>query len=69
MGVHWGISMGSVRVPGATHTSTSGRLHSEFIRLLFLQVHRVSRRIVSGSTLEMGTEHVMDVQITCYGCP
>ena len=23
----------------------------------------------SGSNLEMGTEHVMDVQITCYGCP
>jgi hypothetical protein len=29
----------------------------------------ISGRIVSGSNLEMGTEHVMDVQITCYGCP
>jgi hypothetical protein len=26
-------------------------------------------RIVSGRNLEMGTEHVMDVQIRCYGCP
>jgi hypothetical protein len=31
--------------------------------------HRQFREIVSGSNLEMGTEHVMDVQITCYGCP
>jgi hypothetical protein len=29
----------------------------------------ISGRIVSGSNLEMGTEHVMDVQITCYGRP
>ena len=29
----------------------------------------ISGWIVSGSDLEMGTEHVMDVQITCYGCP
>jgi hypothetical protein len=29
----------------------------------------ISRRIVSGSNLEMGTEHVTEVQITCYGCP
>jgi hypothetical protein len=29
----------------------------------------ISGRIFSGSNLEIGTEHVMDVQITCYGCP
>jgi hypothetical protein len=29
----------------------------------------ISGWIVSGRNLEMGTEHVMDVQITCYGCP
>jgi 5-formaminoimidazole-4-carboxamide-1-beta-D-ribofuranosyl 5'-monophosphate synthetase len=29
----------------------------------------ISGRIVSGSNLEMGTEHVMDVQRTCHGCP
>jgi hypothetical protein len=29
----------------------------------------ISGWIVSGSNLEMGTEHVVDVQITCYGCP
>ena len=29
----------------------------------------ISGRIVSGSNLEMGTGHVMDVQIKCHGCP
>ncbi len=29
----------------------------------------ISGWIVSGGNLEMGTEHIMDVQITCYGCP
>jgi len=29
----------------------------------------ISGRIFSGSNLDIGTEHVMDVQIICYGCP
>ena len=28
----------------------------------------ISGRIFSGGNLEMGTEHVMDVRITCYRC-
>ncbi len=33
-----------------TITSTSGRLHSEFVRLLFLQTHRETDRFCSTST-------------------
>ncbi len=33
-------------------TSTSGRLHSEFIRLLFLQVHRDTDRFFAASGVQ-----------------
>ena len=33
--------------------STSGRLHSEFIRLLFLQVHRETDRFFAGSGVHL----------------
>jgi hypothetical protein len=33
-------------------TSTSGRLHSEFVRLLFLQVHRETDRFFAGSGVQ-----------------
>jgi hypothetical protein len=34
-------------------TSTSGRLHSEFIRLLFLQAHRKTDRIFAASGVQL----------------
>jgi hypothetical protein len=37
-----------------TIVSTSGRVHSEFIRLLFLQVHRETDRFFSSSGVQMG---------------
>ena len=40
--------------------STSGRLHSEFIRLLFLQAHRETDRFFAGSG-------VQPAQYTCGG--
>ena len=33
-------------------TSTSGRLHSEFVRLLFLQVHRETDRFFAASGVQ-----------------
>jgi hypothetical protein len=33
--------------------STSGRLHSEFVRLLFLQAHRETDRFFSSSTVQL----------------
>jgi hypothetical protein len=34
-------------------TSTSGRLHSEFVRLLFLQTHRETDRFFSASGVQL----------------
>ena len=39
-------------------TSTSGRLHSEFVRLLFLQVHRETDRFVADSEVSF---HILPV--------
>jgi hypothetical protein len=36
----------------STIASTSGRLHSEFIRLLFLRAHRETNRFVSASGVQ-----------------
>jgi hypothetical protein len=36
-----------------TIASTSGRLHSEFVRLLFLQVHRETDRFFSASGVQL----------------
>jgi hypothetical protein len=40
--------------------STSGRLHSEFVRLLFLQTHRETDRFFSSSGVQLAqTQRVM----------
>ena len=39
-------------------TDTSGRLHSEFVRLLFLQVHRETDRFVADSEVSF---HILPV--------
>jgi hypothetical protein len=36
-----------------TIASTSGRLHSEFVRLLFLQVHRETDRFFAASGVQL----------------
>ncbi len=36
-----------------TITSTSGRLHSEFVRLLFLQAHRQTDRFFAASGVQL----------------
>ncbi len=36
-----------------TVASTSGRLHSEFITLLFLQTHRETDRFFAASTVQL----------------
>jgi hypothetical protein len=41
--------------------STSGRLHSEFVRLLFLQSHRESDRFFTGSGVHLGKPHGITV--------
>ena len=38
-------------------TSTSGRLHSEFIRLLFLQAHRETDRFFAASGVQLAQSH------------
>jgi hypothetical protein len=38
-------------------TSTSGRLHSEFIRLLFLQAHRETDRFFSASGVHLAQQN------------
>jgi hypothetical protein len=45
----------SIRVPDRVFSSysTSGRLHSEFIRLLFLQVHRETDRFFAASGVQL----------------
>jgi hypothetical protein len=42
--------------------STSGRLHSEFVRLLFLQVHRETDRFFAAS----GVQLVETLEIRCF---
>ena len=37
--------------------STSGRLHCEFVRLLFLQAHRETDRFLSGSGVQLAQSH------------
>ncbi len=39
--------------------STSGRIHSEFVRLLFLQAHRETDRFFAASGVQL-TQHVRD---------
>ncbi len=38
-------------------SSTSGRLHSEFIRLLFLQAHRETHRFFAASGVQLAQSH------------
>jgi hypothetical protein len=49
-----------------TITSTSGRLHSEFVRLLFLQTHRETDRFfaTSGVQLEQPTSGIFHFRRT-----
>jgi hypothetical protein len=37
--------------------STSGRLHSEFVRILFLQVHRETDRFFAASGVQLAQTH------------
>ncbi len=41
-------------------TSTSGRLHSEFVRLLFLQAHRETDRFFAASGVQLTQTHPGD---------
>ncbi len=38
-------------------TSTSGRLHSEFVRILFLQTHRETDRFFAASGVQLAQTH------------
>jgi hypothetical protein len=37
--------------------STSGRLHSEFVRILFLQAHQETDRFFAGSGVQLAQTH------------
>ena len=39
------------------NTSTSGRLHSEFVRILFLQAHRETDRFFAASGVQLAQTH------------
>ena len=54
----WGSSS-DPSINGHLHaiTSTSGRLHSEFVRLLFLQPHRATNRFFEDSGVHLTQHH------------
>ncbi len=39
--------------------STSGRLHGEFVRLIFLQTHRETDRFLTASGVQLDTHHTL----------
>jgi hypothetical protein len=52
-----------------TMTSTSGRLHSEFVRLLFLQAHRETDRFFAASGVQLAQTAVLRINLDLDGAP